>query len=92
MRTALNKAVGSARRMIPGLAGVSVTEMPDGRAYLQLKDDTYDKSFGALHVSDGSIKVLAYLVLLNEPNRRRLICIEEPENYLYPTADVGSDP
>ena len=81
----LEKAVESARRMIPGLAGVSVAEMPDGRAYLQLKDDTYDKSFGALHVSDGSIKVLAYLVLLNEPDRRRLICIEEPENYLYPT-------
>ena len=81
----LDKAVGSAKRMIPGLAGVSVTEMPDGRAYLQIEDDTYDKSFGALHVSDGSIKVLAYLVLLNEPDRRRLICIEEPENYLYPT-------
>ena len=81
----LEKAVGSAKRMIPGLAGVSVVEMPDGRAYLQLEDDAYDKSFGALHVSDGSIKVLAYLVLLNEPDRRRLICIEEPENYLYPT-------
>ena len=81
----LDKAVGSAKRMIPGLAGVSVAEMPDGRAYLQLKDDTYDKSFGALHVSDGSIKVLAYLVLLNEPERRPLLCIEEPENFLYPT-------
>ena len=81
----LEKAVESAKRMIPGLAGVSVAEMPDGRAYLQIEDDTYDKLFGALHVSDGSIKVLAYLVMLNEPDRRRLICIEEPENYLYPT-------
>ena len=79
--------------MIPGLCRrTRLPRCPTAGRTFSSKDDTYDKSFGALHVSDGSIKVLAYLVLLNEPDRRRLICIEEPENYLYPTLMLGSDP
>ena len=29
--------------------------------------------------------MFAYLVLLHDPAPRPLLCIEEPENYLYPT-------
>ena len=34
-------------------------------------------------MSEGTIKVLAYLVLLSEPSAHPLLCIEEPENQLY---------
>ena len=35
-------------------------------------------------VSDGTIKMFAYLVLLNDPVKHPLLCVEEPENYLHP--------
>jgi predicted ATPase len=35
-------------------------------------------------VSDGTIKMFAYLVLLHDPSPHPLLCVEEPENQLYP--------
>ena len=36
-------------------------------------------------VSDGTIKMFAYLTLLYDPEPHPLLCVEEPENQLYPT-------
>ena len=36
------------------------------------------------HVSDGTIKMFGYLVLLHDPKPHPLLCVEEPENQLYP--------
>src|SRR5690606_18913386 len=36
------------------------------------------------YVSDGTIKMFAYLVLLHDPSPHPLLCVEEPENQLYP--------
>ena len=36
------------------------------------------------YVSDGTIKMLAYLVLLYDPEPYPFLCVEEPENQLYP--------
>jgi predicted ATPase len=38
----------------------------------------------ARFVSEGTIKMLAYLVLLCDPKPHPLLCVEEPENQLYP--------
>lgn len=35
-------------------------------------------------MSDGTIKMFAYLVLLHDPKPHPLLCVEEPENQLYP--------
>ncbi|MDA8003101.1 MAG: AAA family ATPase, partial [Alphaproteobacteria bacterium] len=40
--------------------------------------------FLARHVSDGTIKMFAYMVLLHDPKPHPFLCIEEPENQLYP--------
>ena len=37
-----------------------------------------------VNVSDGTIKMFAYLVLLNDPKPYPLLAVEEPENQLYP--------
>ena len=37
------------------------------------------------YVSDGTMKMFAYLVLLHDPAPHQFLCIEEPENQLYPT-------
>jgi len=34
-------------------------------------------------MSDGTLKVFAYLLLMEDPNPPPFICIEEPENGLY---------
>ena len=52
---------------------------------LKFQDGAFEDPFLAKYVSDGTIKMLAYLVLLNDPTPFPLLCVEEPENQLYPT-------
>ncbi len=57
----------------------------EGRVLLRFADGSFEDPFLARYVSDGTIKMLAYLVLLLDPNPRPLLCVEEPENQLYPS-------
>ncbi len=43
--------------------------MPDGRLLLQLKDEPFSQPIQARFASDGTIKMLAYLILLRDPHR-----------------------
>lgn len=45
---------------------------------------SFKDPFIARYVSDGTIKMFAYLVLLYDPKPHPLLAIEEPENQLYP--------
>lgn len=56
----------------------------DGRVVLKFQDSRFKDPFIARYVSDGAIKMFAYLILLHDPNPHPLLCIEEPENQLYP--------
>jgi predicted ATPase len=58
--------------------------MPDGRLLLQIKDAPFSTPMLARFVSDGTLKMLAYLVLLYDPSPPPFIGIEEPENFLHP--------
>jgi predicted ATPase len=58
--------------------------MPDGRLLLQIKDAPFDHPVLARFASDGTLKMLAYLVLLYDPSPPSFIGIEEPENFLHP--------
>ena len=69
---------------IPRLRDVTPTETVDGRLVLQFRDGPFDRAFLSRYVSDGTLKMLAYLVLLMDPNPRPLLGIEEPENGLHP--------
>ena len=51
---------------------------------LRFSDERFEEPFLTRQVSDGTIKMLAYLVLLHDPDPHPLLCIEEPENQLYP--------
>ena len=61
--TILNKF----RRRVPGVENVLAEETQDGRIVLKFKDDGFKDPFVARFVSDGTIKMFAYLVLLNDP-------------------------
>lgn len=75
------------RRMaerVPGVTNVDATETADGRIVLRFRDGSFKDPFVAKYVSDGTIKMFAYLLLLHDPRPHPLLCIEEPENQLYP--------
>lgn len=69
---------------VPRLEKVDAEVMPDGRLLLQVKDAPFEKPVMAKFASDGTLKMLAYLTLLYDPEPPQLIGIEEPENQLHP--------
>ena len=71
-------------RRIPGIASVEPKLMDDGYLTLRFQDGSFKTPFLDRYVSDGTIKMFAYLVLLNDPKPHPLLCVEEPENQLYP--------
>lgn len=72
------------KQRVPGVENVEAEETQDGRIVLKFKDDSFRDPFVARFVSDGTIKMFAYLVLLNDPEKHPLLCVEEPENFLHP--------
>jgi predicted ATPase len=72
------------KHRVPGIISVDSKITEEGRVLLRFQDGAFHDPFLARHVSDGTIKMFAYLVLLHDPNPHPLLCIEEPENQLYP--------
>ena len=69
---------------VPGITSVESKVTEEGRVLLKFQDGSFQDPFLARYVSDGTIKMLAYLVLLLDPKPHPLLCVEEPENQLYP--------
>lgn len=69
---------------VPGITQVDAKTTEEGRVLLRFQDGAFEDPFLARHVSDGTIKMFAYLVLLHDPKPHPLLCVEEPENQLYP--------
>jgi predicted ATPase len=79
-----NKILEKLQQRIPGIDTVKAEETADGRIILQFKDGSFKDPFISRYVSDGTIKMFAYLMLLHDPKPHPLLCVEEPENYLHP--------
>jgi predicted ATPase len=77
------------RSRVPRIERVLAEAMPDGRLLLTIKDAPFDNPILARFASDGTLKMLAYLVLLYDPQPPPFIGIEEPENFLHPRLLVG---
>lgn len=73
------------KQRVPGVDNVEAKQNDAGQVLLKFSDRSFVDPFISKHTSDGTIKMFAYLVLLHDPAPRPLLCIEEPENYLYPT-------
>ncbi|MDR2448879.1 MAG: AAA family ATPase [Prevotellaceae bacterium] len=71
-------------RRITGINKVDAKETEDGRIILKFQDKNFQDPFIARYVSDGTIKMFAYMILLHDPEPHPLLCIEEPENFLHP--------
>ena len=68
---------------IPGIHKIDTERTNDGRLLLRFNDKGFQDPFYAQQVSDGTLKVFAYLLLLEDPTPPPFLCIEEPENGLY---------
>lgn len=77
------------RNRVPKIENVRADQMPDGRLLLQFKDAPFVEPVMARFVSDGTLKMLAYLALLHDPAPPSFIGIEEPENFLHPRLLYG---
>ena len=77
------------RDRVPKIQDVTAGPMPDGRLLLQIRDAPFADPVMARFASDGTLKMLAYLMLMNDPNPPPFIGIEEPENFLYPRLLYG---
>lgn len=78
------QVLNAMRWRVPGVTSVEAKPTDDGRLVLRFQDGSFKDPFIARYVSDGTIKMFAYLVLLYDPNPHSLLAIEEPENQLYP--------
>ena len=68
---------------IPGVRHIDTERTTDGRLLLRFNDRGFTDPFYAQQMSDGTLKVFAYLLLLEDPSPPPFLCIEEPENGLY---------
>ncbi len=68
---------------IPGIDRIDTEKTSDGRLLLRFNDKGFEDPFYAQQMSDGTLKVFAYLLQLEDPTPPPFLCIEEPENGLY---------
>lgn len=71
-------------KKIPGIEQISTQTTLDGRLALQFNDHGFTDPFYAQQMSDGTLKLFAYLLLLSDPEPPPFLCVEEPENGVYP--------
>ncbi|MDO9423785.1 MAG: AAA family ATPase [Methylobacter sp.] len=88
-RLIFNDILAKMAQRVPGVSNVEATDTEDGRILLRFQDGSFKDPFIARYVSDGTIKMFAYLLLLHDPNPHPLLCVEEPENQLYPSLFCG---
>ncbi len=79
-----DKIVEVMKQRVPGISAVTPVPTQDGRLLLSFQDGAFIDPFIDKYVSDGTIKMFAYLILLYDPEPHPLLCVEEPENQLYP--------
>jgi predicted ATPase len=68
---------------VPGLQRIKSAKAPDHRVLLAFHAQGYKDPFYQQDMSDGTLKFLAYLLLMEDPNPAPLVGIEEPENGLH---------
>lgn len=77
------KTLNDIKSKLPGIERIKPLKMPNGQIVLQFWEKGFTEPFFSQKMSDGTLKLFAYYLLLHEKNPRQLVFIEEPENGLY---------
>ena len=78
-----NEILQKISEKIPGIEKINTQPLGDGRLGLQFNDRGFEDPFYAQQMSDGTLKIFSYLLMLEDPNPPSFMCVEEPENGLY---------
>ena len=68
---------------IPGITNITSKKSEDNRLLIQFNERGYEDPFFQQDMSDGTLKMLAYMLLFEDPEPAPLVGIEEPENGLH---------
>lgn len=77
------KVLREIQSKLPGVEKIEPQKFDNGQMMLKFYEKGFDEPFYSQRMSDGTLKLFAYYLLLHEKNPRQLVFIEEPENGLY---------
>ena len=77
------KILADIQTKIPNITEIKPVKMQNGQMVLEFRQNGFQEPFFSQRMSDGTLKLFAYYLLLHEKNPRRLVFVEEPENGLY---------
>lgn len=77
------KVLQQIQSKLPGIEKIEPQKFENGQMMLRFYEKGFEHPFYSQRMSDGTLKLFAYYLLLHEKNPRQLVFIEEPENGLY---------
>ena len=77
------KILADIQGKLPNIQKIEPLRLDNGQVVLRFYQDGFNEPFYSQRMSDGTLKLFAYYMLLHEKNPRQLVFIEEPENGLY---------
>lgn len=77
------KVMKEIQSKLPGIKKIEPLKLENGQMTLRFWEEGFQEPFYSPRMSDGTLKLFAYYLLLHEKNPRQLVFIEEPENGLY---------
>jgi predicted ATPase len=77
------KVLEDIQSKLPGIEKIEPVSMPNHQMVLRFYEKGFSEPFYSSRMSDGTLKLFAYYMLLHERTPRQLVFIEEPENGLY---------
>lgn len=78
-----SKVLSSIQTKLEGISSIKPVKLQNGQLVLEFLEEGFIKPFYSQKMSDGTLKLFAYYLLLFEKDARPLVFIEEPENGLY---------
>ena len=77
------KVLKDIQTKLPGIREIRPVKLQNGQLVLEFLESGFKHPFYSQKMSDGTLKLFAYYLLLHEKDARPLVFIEEPENGLY---------
>jgi len=78
-----SKVLSNIRTKLEGISSIKPVKLQNGQLVLEFLEEGFNEPFYSQKISDGTLKLFAYYLLLYEKDARPLVFIEEPENGLY---------
>ena len=82
-REEFTKILAEIQSKLPSIQEIDPVKLPNGQMVLEFRQEGFQNPIYSHRMSDGTLKLFAYYLLLHEKNPRQLVFIEEPENGLY---------